>query len=300
MLANELFLRNRNSNKRIVRERFPIKKIFLDNQGKITLDENSLKDYYNSDIENDFSELQTILSAPLNDSNEERINLPDQSRGGNSYANFVKFLGKFTIKYKNNMVSNITIILTTVKPYFFSATLNSKNERIFKAEGKLSLQLKLDDYYIDYYLDGQRHEQPLLEAYQNNKILDENLSLDAEVFKKICNTIFDSLYPKICNFIATKKNISRKYEIARKFEIYILPNENHISIHKIKGNQSFIDSFGNCGTGFSNETTLTVSFFSCDDRAFTINLVDDAHKYLFYKNLGIRYRISRKSRIPSF
>ena len=73
MLANELFLRNKNSNKRIVRNRFPIKKIFLDNnQGKVELDENSL-DYYDSTIENDFSELQTILSAPLNDSNEERI-----------------------------------------------------------------------------------------------------------------------------------------------------------------------------------------------------------------------------------
>ena len=38
MLANELFLRNKNSNKRIVRNRFPIKKIFLDNnQGKVDL-----------------------------------------------------------------------------------------------------------------------------------------------------------------------------------------------------------------------------------------------------------------------
>jgi hypothetical protein len=254
MLANELFLRNKNSNKRIVRNRLPIKKIFLDNnQGKVELDEKSL-DYYDSTIENDLSELQTILSAPLNDSNEERINLPDQSRGGNSYPNFVKLLGKFEIKYKNNIVNDITILLTTANPKSFSATLNFKNERFFKANGKLSLKLKLDDYYIDYYIGDQRHEQPLLEAYQNKKILDENLSLDAEVFKKICNAIFDSLYPKILNFPA-RRNISRK------FEIYILPNDNHISIKKIKSNKSFIDSFGNYGTKFSNETTLTVGFF---------------------------------------
>ena len=286
MLAIELFLRNKYSNKRIVREWFPIKKIFLDSQGNIKLDENSLN-YYSSTIENYFLELQTILSAPLNDSNNERINLPDQSRGGNSYSNFVKLLGTFTIKYKNNMVNDITIKLTTAKPNSFSATLNSKNKRVYKADGKLSLKLKLDEYYIDYYIDGQCREQTLLKAYQKSKILDENLSLDSEVFKKICNTIFDSLYPKICNFIATKKNISRKFDISRKFEIYILPNENRISIHKIKSNISFIDSFGNCGTGFSNETTLTVSFFSCDDPAFTINLVDYHHRYLFYKNLGI-------------
>jgi hypothetical protein len=50
MLANELFLRNKNSNKRIVREWFPIKKIFVDNQGNIKLDENSLDEYYDSSI----------------------------------------------------------------------------------------------------------------------------------------------------------------------------------------------------------------------------------------------------------
>ena len=74
------------------------------------------------------------------------------------------------------MINDITIILTTVKPNSFSTRLNSKNERVFKADGKLSLQLKLDNYYIHYYIDGQRDEQPLLEAYQNSKILDENLS----------------------------------------------------------------------------------------------------------------------------
>jgi hypothetical protein len=50
MLANELFLRNKNSNKRIVREWFPIKKIFVDNQGNIKLDENSFDEYYDSSI----------------------------------------------------------------------------------------------------------------------------------------------------------------------------------------------------------------------------------------------------------
>jgi hypothetical protein len=50
MLANELFLRNKNSNKRIVREWFPIKKIFVDNQGNIKLDENSLDECYDSSI----------------------------------------------------------------------------------------------------------------------------------------------------------------------------------------------------------------------------------------------------------
>ena len=144
MLANELFLRNKNSNKRIVRERFPIKKIFLDNQGNVKLDENSLEDYYDSAIDNDFLELQTILSAPLNDSNNERINLPDQSRGGNSYPNFVKLLGKFEIKNKKNMINDITILLTTAKPKSFSATLNSKNERVFKTDGKkISLKLNI-------------------------------------------------------------------------------------------------------------------------------------------------------------
>lgn len=30
-----------------------------------------------------------------------------------------------------------------------------------------------------------------------------------------------------------------------------------------------------------------MGFFSCDDRAFTINLVDNDHRSLFYKDLGI-------------
>lgn len=160
------------------------------------------------------------------------------------------------------MMNDITIILTAAKPKSFSATLNSKNERDIKADGKLPLKLNLDNYHIDYYIDGQRHEQPLLDAYQNNRILDENLSLDTEIFKKICNTIFDSLYPAIFDLLYQKiRNFPIRRNILRKFEVYILPNENRISIKKSKGNKSFIDSFGNCGTRFSNETTLTVGFF---------------------------------------
>ncbi len=236
MLAYELFLKNKNNRNRIVETLFPIKKLFY-NDGFIKLDENGL-DYYSSDKENNFAELQTLLLAPLNGSDAERINLPDKSRGGNSYHNFVKLQGIFEIQRKNNNIYDIKITLTTTKPPKnlglkpFSATLKSHNKRDFKANGKIPLKLKMDDYFIG---DQGQH---LLDAYKNSKILDENLRLEAEVFKKICNTIFDLLNTNTSNFVPTRK-------INSNFEIYILPNESYITIKKNKEGKKFTDSFGN-------------------------------------------------------
>ena len=268
MLAYELFLKNKDSTKRFVEKLFPIKKVFY-NDGVVKLDENIPEDYA-SDIDNKFSELQEILSAPLNDSSEEKINLPDQSRGGNSYHNFVKLSGNF--KIINPKSKEIIIKLTTLKPNSFYAIFNSKKGRSFDAIGKLSLKLNFENYFI-----GQ---QSLIDGYRDSKILDDTLSFDAGVFIKICTEIFDHISAKIYEGIFNRP-------IETNFEIYVLPNKNHISIKKTQNNKSFIDSFGNRGTGFSKETTHTVSFLSCDDPAFAINLNDRYHRNLFYENLGI-------------
>src|SRR3989338_5824818 len=94
MLAYELYLKNKNNIKRIVKRRFPIKKVYCYNNS-VKLDTQISGDYDSDESEREFSELQTLLSAPLNDSDEKKLNLPDQSRGANSDPNFVKLLGSF-------------------------------------------------------------------------------------------------------------------------------------------------------------------------------------------------------------
>lgn len=164
MLAYELYFKNKKNIRRMVKQRFPIKKVYCYNDS-VKLDTQTSSDYGSDESERSFSELQTILSAPLNDSDAEKLNLPDQSRSGNSNPNFVKLLGSF-----KTTKNEVKIELTTAKPKSFSAKYASKNgERIFNAEGKLPLQLVLDDYLIG--------EQSFLDAYRDSGILNKNPSL---------------------------------------------------------------------------------------------------------------------------
>lgn len=267
MLGYELYLKNKKNIKRIVTNRFPIKKVYCYNNS-VELDVQTATDYDSDESEQGFSELQTILSAPLNDSDERKLNLPVQSKGTNPIPNFVKLLGSF-----QTTKNEIKIELTTAKPKSFSAKYTSKNgEILFNAEGKLPLRLKLETYLIG--------EIPLLNAYIDSGIINTDLEFDSILFKKISNKIFDFASTKI-------PNITQRPGLKQQFEVYVLPNHNTFTVSNKKSNESFIDSFGNSGTQYSKETTLTASFFSCDDSSFTINLRGKTQRDIFYKDLGI-------------
>lgn len=267
MLGYELYLKNKKNIKRIVNTRFPVKKVYCYNNS-VELDAQTSTDYDSDESEQGFSELQTILSAPLNDSDETKLNLPDQSRGTNTTPNFVKLLGSF-----QTTKNEIKMELTTARPKSFSAKYISNNQEIlFNAEGKLPLRLELTNYLIG--------EITFLNAYIDSGIINTELEFDSTLFKKISNKIFDFASTKI-------PNITQRAGLKQKFEVYVLPNHNAITVSNKKSNESFIDSFGNIGTQYSEKPTRTASFFSCNDRAFTVNERGIKQRDVFYKDLGI-------------
>lgn len=279
MLGYELFRKNQESKKRIVKNVKPIKKIYMKN-GEPVLD-TKLRERYGKGILEKAKLLQEFLSMPLNNEDEETLNLPDKRTGTNQPHPYVEIFGAFTISESNERTLVLSI---SDKNNNFKATLDlNKGKSSFDVTEQIFLRLDKINYKIG--------NESLYDSYIKSGIIQKNGSLSATTFKKICKTFFNFALSRNDLIVESKK-------VKNNFSVYILPNFEKISYiekQKSSNEEKFIDAFGVTDDSYPSKPTRTAKFLSYDDEAFTINC---ATKDQFYKNLGISNISLEKINIP--
>jgi len=282
VLAFELYLKNKNSDNRVVKNPKPIKKIYYKYKSA-ELDKNEIE-YYGSVISKKSSKLQKFLSMPMNNANAELLNLPDERKGTNQANPYLEIYGLFTISRKKERIITLTIGNSSHTVYKASFDLD-KNKSSFDIPSDLTLKIDNKSYQI-----GRKN---LFDVYVESKILQKDGSFRGSDFKNICQAFFD--------FASKRKDILEDEEksIKTSFSLYVLPNENKITYldnQKNSEGEYFRDAFGSKGQSYADSPTKTAKFLSYDDLAFTINCTE---KEDFYQNLGISKTSLDKINIPT-
>lgn len=267
MLAYELFHSNKNNTANIVKQQFPLKKVFY-NQGKIEIDK-IFNEEYASHHTKDTKQLQDWLMMPLNTIDAKKLNLPDYRTGAASPNPYIEVYGY--LKTSKSLESKLFLTI--------GKKLNQTEYILDLASGKIQhnsngeIILKLDNkkYFSKSNL--------LFDEYVNSGIIDKNSVLNTKAYGEIIDEFINYAKKQESNF-SKFGNTS--------FRIYILPDNSTIEFKKESKNnskqKSFIDYFGNKVTHYASTPTKNSKFLSYDDKAFTINCKQDID---FYKNLGI-------------
>jgi len=278
MLAYEIYLKNKDSEARPVKSVKPIKKAYLTKNG-IRLDQN-VPEYYGSEKLSKTSLLQDLLTMPLNTSNAKKLNLPDQRTGSNSPNPYVELFGIFLISTKEKKIT-----ITVGKNTQFIGTLNIGSGKIeYTIAGRVSLMLDRKNYSI-----GSKN---LFDQYVDSKIIKSDGTLNASLFKIMCDEIF-KLVKK------NKEMIGETKKAKTSFSIFILPSEDeikYISSPPILSQNKFKDSFGESSSQYAYKPTQTAKFLTYDDPAFTVNCTKGSK---FYENICIGDEALSKINMPS-
>ena len=286
MLAYELFLSNKKTNRNLdARNLRPIKKIFV-LKGKVTIDSKTPEDYGSKKFPKN-KNLQNWLSMPSWASNPEKLNLPDKRTGKNSPKPYVEFdceykktenESKIIVSFpkKGKFIATISLDNQTVENPGFENKSQPQSELEIVMAGKDRTNTNIND--DNYDLDGVR----LFDAYVKNEILTDDSKISFTLFKKICKEFF--------NFVNTRTvpNEFTKYD-ETIFSLIILPNDKKITFtdHTTLGVNSWIDAAGNTTNIIADKPTILAKFLSFDDPSFTPNGMKGDE---FYKNIGIGYK----------
>ena len=266
MLAYELFLTNKESNRTDTRGvSQPIKKIFFEN-GKVILDKD-LEEYTSEYLERT-KQLQDWLQMPLNTIDQKELNLPDMRVSFAQPSPYVEVYG--TVKTNKNSESTLSITIGK-KPNIIEYSLDVSTGKITETQNS-KVKIKIDDE--NYFLKDNN----LFTSYIDSGLLDKDGTIN--------NNAFDIISRKFLEYAKTRACILTKHGNLR-FRIYILPNDSEIKVKEkeiISEGYSFLDYFGNISSEYASTPTTTTKFLSYDDKAFTINC---KQKSDFYKNLGI-------------
>lgn len=290
MLAYDLYLKNKGFQGRIVKNVKPIKKIYID-RGGITVDHLTLEEY-GSKVSSDplVSFLQHWLSMPLNNSDAERVNLPDKRTGSRSSPPYIQLFGKLE-KTKSNEIKlklSITGKDEAGEKKSFEAEFDPvKLEENFVASGNITLNLDKKNYLINNI--------KLFSIYVKSEIINEESLFSSAKFIEISKSFFEYVKHK-----SAPEQIKKAGQIF--FEIYLLPSKEQIQHndehqrknHELKSN--FIDSFGNSNSKFPSKPSQTAKFLSFDDPAFSLNCQQQER---FYENLHIGQESLAKINIPA-
>lgn len=290
MLAYDLYLKNKVSTDRIVKNVKPIKKMYINEDG-ISIDHLTMEEY-GSRISSDpfVSFLQHWLSMPLNNSDAELLNLPDKRTGSRSASPYIRLFGKLKKTKSNELKLELSITGKDEdgQNQSFVAELDpiSLEENIISS-GNIIVNLDKKSYLINNIT--------LLSKYVSSKIINEKRSFPSPKFKEISGTFFEYVKHR-----SIPEQIKKGGQIF--FEIYLLPSKekiNHIEVQEIgdqelKGN--FIDSFGNASSKFPSKPSQTAKFLSFDDPAFSLNCQQEQK---FYQNLHIGQESLEKINIPA-
>lgn len=276
MLAYELYLKNKQTNKNPVKNIFPLKKIFV-NKNEILVDEKIL-DNYAGEKNQKFSFIQEWLQMPLITASLSELNLPYRYAGANSAKPYLEIYGSFESSKKKDPLLRLTI---DDKKNKFVAELDllTEKEKI-DANGEVLTKIDKENYKIA--------DQNIFDVYINAGIIDENKKFRAALFIKIAKKFFEFVKSIKFEDFKTKSN----------FRLIVLPSNEKIEFKpesKQTSGRGFIDSFGNSGNSFDNKPTVNAKFLSYDDPAFTINLAKGEE---FYKNLNISSSSLERINIP--
>tara|TARA_Y100000590_G_C15263660_1_gene842242 strand:- start:58 stop:609 length:552 start_codon:yes stop_codon:yes gene_type:complete len=134
MLAYELFLANKKTNRNLDAKNIsPIKKIFVSN-GTITIDPKTQEDYGSKKFsENDL--LQDWLSMPSWASNPKKLNLPDKRTGKRSPTPYVEF---DCLYKKNRKEEKIIVSIPEERSGVLLALIANDGELTTKQYAKIS------------------------------------------------------------------------------------------------------------------------------------------------------------------
>ena len=262
LLIYDLFKENSNT-KQDSGKALPIKKFFVKNN-EITIDKKTLSSYgYNKTPTTMNNFLQESFDMPLDTMPD--INLPNKLVASRAFKPYVIISGTINTFKKNNAVKGSIIIGFKKDGCYGELSIPDQKRVISPTNSEYKINKK--DYFIN--------NKSLYEAYQSSHIL-TNDTLSSKLFEKITNAFFDFICSRDMKFPHGKTS----------FNLYILPSDDDIT-YTPKMNESvdnFIDSFGNDSVNYSDKVTKGVTFFSCDDKAFTINCKT---KEEFYKSLGV-------------
>ncbi len=267
LLVYELYLQNKDSGSESGKGN-PIKKIFID-KDVIEIDDTPIDKYGKECTANHIKNwLQENLDMPIDIRRE--VGLPNKIVASNAAKPYITIYGYINLnikdkKGKKEISGRITLGDKKRKPY---AELSFPEKEI--EIDSIDTKLKIND--SEYFTSD---EVTLYEQYHKNQII-RNGNLPAELFEKIAQEFF--------KYILDKEVEPPNGKTA--FHLYILPNNSHIKYvpkNQKKDEPETIDAFGETGT-WSNKRSQGVTFFSYDDKAFTINCKE---KEEFYKNVGI-------------
>lgn len=283
MLAYELFLMNKKTNRNLdASNLLPIKKIFVSN-GNVTIDPKTPDDYGSKKFD-ESKDLQDWLSMPSWASNPKKLNLPDKRTGNNSPKPYVEFDCEYV---KNLNEEKIIVSFPKTGKFYAEIFLDGQTTRNLKFENKL---LPLNELKIvmagkdrtntnenddNYFLNGVR----LFDEYVNKGILTGDSKISFTVFSNICN--------EFSNFVNTRGNPNNLKNKSR-FSLIILPDDGEITYtdHATTGS-TWIDAAGNKTDIIAEKPTVSGKFLSYDDPSFTPNGMKGDE---FYKNIGIGYK----------
>ena len=282
MLAYELYLGNKGSTSNVVPKEKPIKKIFVDNNDNIEIDQKTLEEYDSKPL-NKFRILQESLTMPLNTCDSSLLNLPDQRTSTNQPNPYVEISGNFskTNSSKTNVKCEISLIIrktTKDNENVLTATYDILNDKI-SIDAHKDIQLRIDTN--NYYLPSEGKKK-LFEKYVESVILSQDTIFSAALFTKVANEFFR--YAKNIKTNLPKNDIRKQ-----NFSIYLLPTRSTIEYDNSSEtskelDKNFIDSFGNSATSYASKSTTQAKFLSFYDKAFTINCKEGND---FYRNIGI-------------
>lgn len=268
MLAYELFHNNKYSDVPDIKKQFPIKKIFYKKR-KITIDKTTLEEYGSTETETT-KQLQNWLVMPLNTIDLKKLNLPDYRTGTAGANPYIEIYGY--LKTNKSLESKL-ILSIGKKPNHIEYVLDLNSDEIqSNSNGKIILKLDQKNYFLK--------SNSLFSEYVNSEIIDEKCILNVKVYDEIIQKFLEFAKKQESNFTKIGNN---------PFRIYILPDNSIIEFKKeSKTNnseqESFVDYFGNTVTNYASTPTKTAKFLSFDDKAFTINCMQESN---FYQNLGI-------------
>ena len=265
MLIYDLYLENKKT-KQDTGKGIPIKKIFMNDNQEITIDDKTIDEFIKIETPNRMNEfLQSNFDMPLD--TLHTIHLPKKQVASNASKPYIVISGYINARKQKDgtIISDITLMLGKAK-----ATMKIPNYEIEIESMDNSLKINKEDYFIK--------DTTLYETYCKHKILVKDV-FSANSFEKISTHFFDFIKNKNIPFIAGKGS----------FSIFVLPNNEEITYKeqdKIldQNKDMFTDSFGNICTQLPKTPTSGVSFFSYDDKAFTINCKTEKE---FYKTIGI-------------
>lgn len=278
MLAYEFYLKNKESEGRPTGKGKPIKKIYV-NGDNIELDSNN-PEHYGSGKKSKSSLIQDLLSMPLDTSNAEKLNLPDQRTGSRSANPYVELYCSFIISKKRKSVE-----ISIGKDLSFRATLDiDSGDEQYDIDKDVKLSLDKKNYSIGTKM--------LFEQYVDSKIIQDDGALNKSMFRKTCEKIFEHIKQN-------KELIGETKNAKTFFSVFIIPSKEIIKY--IRSSESglpntFTDSFGNDAMHYANTPTQTAKFLSYDDPAFTINCTKGED---FYKNLCIGDQSISKINLPN-